>query len=232
MTSAHTASNFGFTNHDIYTPAAYDSPQDRNGQYVDEAITLTFEAGISAAGQQTSFEFYTSLNGDQGANDMLIGTSGADILNGRNGDDVIIGLNGDDNIWGGQGNDHFIFSIGMGQDTINDFVAGAGTDDIIELRGFAGESFEQLVASATHDPQGTTRSSVFRRFAETGRRRYPEFAQRRFYLHNIVGRPARRELCHRRWNVKLIAARTERKIKDCSARDAGSRCPATSVPGG
>ncbi len=143
------ASNFGFANYSVYTPAAFDSPVDLNGAYRDEAITLTFSAGDLAAGGSAQFVFYTSLNGDQGGNDMLVGTGGADAeLNGRGGDDIIIALGGNDSITGGAGNDRFIFSPGSGHDTIVDFTAGAGTDDVIELRGFD-VSFQSLIASAT-----------------------------------------------------------------------------------
>ena len=148
------ASNFGFANYDVYTPTAFDSPIDLNGAYRDEAITLTFQAGGLAAGATAQFVFFTSLNGDQGANDMLVGTNGNDVLNGRGGDDIIIALGGNDTITGGTGNDRFVFSPGSGQDTITDFTAGIGTDDVIELRGF-NLSFEALIATATVDDGDT-----------------------------------------------------------------------------
>ena len=135
----------------FYTPAAFDSPVDLNGAYRDGAITLTFSAGDLAAGSTAQFSFFTSLNGDEGGNDMLIGTGGDDDeLNGRGGDDIIIALDGNDSITGGTGNDRFIFSPGSGHDTVMDFTAGAGTDDVIELRGF-NVSFQSLIASATSE---------------------------------------------------------------------------------
>ncbi|WP_409721255.1 Ig-like domain-containing protein [Pseudorhodoplanes sp.] len=148
------ASNFGFSNYNVYASAAFNNPVDLNGAYVDEAITLTFNAGDLAAGETAQFVFFTSLNGDQGANDMLVGTGGNDVLNGRGGDDIIIALGGNDTITGGTGNDRFIFSPGSGQDTITDFTAGIGTDDVIELRGF-NISFETLIATATVDDGDT-----------------------------------------------------------------------------
>lgn len=151
------ASNYPFSisYRDAYGAEAFDSPYDAGGAYVDGAIMLTFSAGDLAAGESARFEFFTSLNGNQGANDMLIGTGSDDEdLNGRGGDDIIIALGGNDTITGGTGNDRFIFSPGSGEDTITDFTAGIGTDDVIELRGF-NISFEALIATATDDDGDT-----------------------------------------------------------------------------
>lgn len=129
-------SNYGFANYDAYDSALFENPVDRNGTSVDEAITLTFKIDTLAANTTVTKVFYTSLNGSRNANDMTIGTDGADTLNSREGDDILIGLAGDDTLTGGAGNDTFIVSRGSGADTILDFVSGANTDDVIELRGF------------------------------------------------------------------------------------------------
>lgn len=144
------ASNFGFQNHDAYDPRAYDSPHDDNGDDDDEAITLTFSVGDLGAGEHVQLEFYTSLNGNQGGNDMLVGTDEVDSLNGRGGNDIILALRGNDIMTGGAGNDKFVLSLDSGHDTIVDFTPGAGTDDVIELRGYD-VTFESLIADATMD---------------------------------------------------------------------------------
>ena len=76
--------------------------------------------------------FDDSLKGTAAAN-RLEGGAGADTLDGQGGDDVLIGGAGNDRMVGGGGNDRFVFANGVGRDTINDFVAGAGTPDIIDL---------------------------------------------------------------------------------------------------
>ncbi|MEL6380279.1 MAG: calcium-binding protein, partial [Pseudomonadota bacterium] len=73
-----------------------------------------------------------SLIGDDG-NDTLTGGAGADTLN--------AGI-GNDRVRGSLGNDLFVFqepdgsTFGFGNDTIADFVAGAGTDDVIDISTF------------------------------------------------------------------------------------------------
>ncbi|MBX9457753.1 MAG: hypothetical protein KL863_17990 [Rhizobium sp.] len=66
---------------------------------------------------------------------VLVGNKGDNHIRGRGGDDEIAGGRGDDQLWGEAGNDTFIFKIGDGQDTIQDFDAG---DDRIHLEGFEG----------------------------------------------------------------------------------------------
>ena len=83
------------------------------------------------------------LDGGDGA-DVLIGSAGDDVLIGGAGDDVIIGGGGNDVIIGGDGDDI----------EIQDFVAGAGTDDQIDLSG-RGLSFDWLMAHA-HEVDGST----------------------------------------------------------------------------
>jgi Ca2+-binding RTX toxin-like protein len=58
------------------------------------------------------------------------------------------GGDGDDNMWGGEGNDSFIFYDGAGHDTIYDFVAGASSDDLIDLTDHSGANdFGGIVAT-------------------------------------------------------------------------------------
>ena len=73
----------------------------------------------------------TGLFGD----DTISGGDGEDTLNGENGADSLDGGTGDDFLTGGFGNDLFVFSDGHGDDTINDFQAGVGTNDAIDMSG-------------------------------------------------------------------------------------------------
>ncbi|MEM9014786.1 MAG: calcium-binding protein [Pseudomonadota bacterium] len=85
-------------------------------------------------------------------NDSLIGGSGGDQLLGSNGQDTLIGGTGVDTLAGGSGADLFIYAAGDGNDRINDFTAGAGAGDVIDLSGM-GANFNtfQEVLAATSD---------------------------------------------------------------------------------
>ncbi|MFK3781715.1 calcium-binding protein [Agrobacterium sp. NPDC089420] len=66
------------------------------------------------------------------------------------GDDVIEGFsNTGDYLEGGAGDDTFVFKPDFGWDTIGDFVAGAGTDDVLEFRGGVLADFEAVLAAAS-----------------------------------------------------------------------------------
>ncbi len=80
------------------------------------------------------------LNGGDG-DDILIGGAGDDVLDGGDGDDVLIG---------GGGNDTFL----NGETTIQGFVAGAGTEDRIDLRGIAGATDFDWVMAHAQDVDG------------------------------------------------------------------------------
>ena len=74
--------------------------------------------------------------------DRLIGDNGANVLEGGAGDDRLSGLAGDD---------IFRFALGDDNDTITDFSAGAGTDDVINVAGFgaAFDTFAEVMAAAS-----------------------------------------------------------------------------------
>ena len=109
-----------------------------------------------------------------GNNDILLGESGNDRLIGQDGDDLMFGGVGDDKLIGGFGNDiliggtgddemignedddTFVFETGFGNDTVKTFVAGAGTDDVLEFRGFgASLDFATIIAGATQSGNTT-----------------------------------------------------------------------------
>ncbi len=82
-------------------------------------------------GQAATHSFYTSLNGRQGANDLVVGSARAETLDGRGGDDIILGLGGGDTLTGGTGRDTFVFDAPtFGKTSITDFTAGA---DLLEF---------------------------------------------------------------------------------------------------
>jgi Ca2+-binding RTX toxin-like protein len=104
------------------------------------------------------------LYGGRG-DDMLYGGDGNDMLFGDAGDDVLHGGDGNDELTGGQGDDVFVVSDGLmpdnlptggnwtrtyDEDTINDFEAGAGNDQIqVADSWLAGMSEVQTTAIVT-----------------------------------------------------------------------------------
>mgnify|MGYP000157994146 CR=1 FL=1 len=63
---------------------------------------------------------------------------------------IITGNGGNNILTGGAGDDLFVFSDGGGNDTINDFTAGAGTDDAIDMAGVTAlNSFADVQAAAS-----------------------------------------------------------------------------------
>lgn len=141
------ASSDGFYNHDAYLPNVYDTPRDPDGAHIDTGISLNIKFGDLRAGQSATHTFYTSLNGSQGANDLVVGSSGAETLDGRGGDDIILGLGGGDTLTGGTGRDTFVFDAAtFGRTTITDFTAGA---DTLEFDRSVFASAEAVLGRAT-----------------------------------------------------------------------------------
>ena len=78
------------------------------------------------------------------------GRNVSDVIDGSNGADVISGFRGDDTLTGLGGNDAFVYSdTAFGNDTILDFVAGAGTDDFLQFDDSVFANFEAVMAAAT-----------------------------------------------------------------------------------
>lgn len=108
---------------------------------------------------------------DGGADgDGLFGQDGSDALFGREGDDLLVGGEGDDQLDGGAGNDlllggagddFFSFGLDGGQDQIVGFVAGAGTEDVVDLSAFDTiVSFDDVLAIASETGSGAFVSTV------------------------------------------------------------------------
>ncbi|MEP4884870.1 MAG: hypothetical protein ABJ215_00740, partial [Alphaproteobacteria bacterium] len=89
-----------------------------------------------------------SLTGNSSAN-RIEGDAGNDWINGAGGDDVLVGGRGNDWFAGGAGDDLFIFENGDGADAITDFVAGAGTDDILDVSAFGFSDINDLLAASS-----------------------------------------------------------------------------------
>jgi Ca2+-binding RTX toxin-like protein len=111
------------------------------------------------------------LASTHGGNDTLNGGSGDDILYGDSygytpsspgsitgGTDVLNGGAGDDQLWGGPNDDKFVFNVGSGNDTINDFNQGnlavgstATEHDLINVHAYGFSNWTALQAVISDD---------------------------------------------------------------------------------
>lgn len=73
-----------------------------------------------------------TLSGGSG-NDIVEGGEGNDGLDGGTGNDVLTGGRGNDSLNGGEGNDVYVFALGDGQDTINNYDAGQSRQDVLSF---------------------------------------------------------------------------------------------------
>ncbi|MEZ5895360.1 MAG: hypothetical protein R3C51_03080 [Parvularculaceae bacterium] len=91
-----------------------------------------------------------TLLGNEG-DDSLTGGGGGDRLKGDAGDDTLNGRFGADTVSGGAGDDLFEFRQGHGNDVIDDFTAGAASEDVVRLIGFgaAFDSFAEVLAASS-----------------------------------------------------------------------------------
>nr|MBC8240808.1 Ig-like domain-containing protein [Alphaproteobacteria bacterium] len=80
------------------------------------------------------------------ADETVPGGAGNDVIGGGGGDATLIGVGGDD---------LFVFNIGGGDDTVNDFVAGAGSDDALDISDFGFANLASLLA-VTNDAGANT----------------------------------------------------------------------------
>ena len=112
--------------------------------YFSGDLDIDLAAGTAGSESATNFE---NAIGSQGINEIA-GTSGDNEIDGQGGNDTITGGAGNDLLTGGAGDDVFVFSASDGLDTITDFTAGAGSDDIIRLEGSGITDFAGLLASA------------------------------------------------------------------------------------
>lgn len=75
----------------------------------------------------------------------IIGTDFNDVLTGNDFANFFRAGNGNDDLFGGSGDDTLIFDPGFGHDRITDFVAGAGTDDVIRFNQNNFQNFNVVI---------------------------------------------------------------------------------------
>jgi len=124
----------------------------QTGGFFGEADGDTFESIEFVVGSSREDMIF----GDDALN-RINGGDGADILSGRGGNDSLLGGEGDDVLIGGEGNDVFVFETNNGFDIIEDFEAGQGRTDRVDLRPLDDElfdEFEDVQASLTNTTDG------------------------------------------------------------------------------
>jgi Ca2+-binding RTX toxin-like protein len=100
------------------------------------ALGISVDLASGTASGFTSIAGVENIIGGTGA-DTLTGDGGSNKVNGNDGADIIAGGAGNDNLTGGNGNDTFVYAVGAGADTINDFdAAAAGGQDFIDVSAF------------------------------------------------------------------------------------------------
>ncbi|WP_316862479.1 calcium-binding protein [uncultured Cohaesibacter sp.] len=99
-----------------------------------EAVTVDLSDPANNTGEAAG-DSYVDIEVIVGSdyNDTLVANDDWNGLSGGAGDDILNGKGGDDYLYGDAGNDTFVFADGDGNDSIEDFIAGAGTDDVIDL---------------------------------------------------------------------------------------------------
>jgi Ca2+-binding RTX toxin-like protein len=122
----------------------------------DTLISIEAVQGTALADDITGDDNNNTLQGLNG-DDILVGAGGNDNLQGGNGNDTITGGADNDTLNGGAGNDTFIFADGDGSDTIQGFVAGACSDDVIDLTGVSSvHELADVLALASDNGTNTT----------------------------------------------------------------------------
>jgi Ca2+-binding RTX toxin-like protein len=121
-------------------------------------VNVDLVAGIVTGNASVGTDTVSGIARVRGSNfnDVIVGNSADNILEGFNGNDTIEGGGGNDTLTGGAGDDTFVYSEGDGEDTITDFVAGAGTPDRIDLSGLIGAyNLAAVLAVAIQDGNDT-----------------------------------------------------------------------------
>lgn len=117
--------------------------------------TITFDEQFWAAGQNwgiDKIEFSDGVSWGRAEIESaawIRGTGGNDTISGTTSDNTIDGGAGNDTLSGLAGNDTFVFRGNFGNDTITDFTAGAGSNDVVAFGNEVFADFAAVMASAT-----------------------------------------------------------------------------------
>jgi len=127
--------------------------KDGGSVFMDQELWNISDAGV----EQIHFADGTVWSKSDLKIRSLIGGEGDDSIVGFGTDDFIDGGNGGDTLTGGTGTDTFHFSFGgTGHDIITDFLAGAGSADVLEFETGIFADMAAVIASASDDGTDTT----------------------------------------------------------------------------
>ena len=112
-------------------------------------VTVSLTTGLGSGGDAEGDQL-VGIEHVQGSNfeDVLTGDQTKNFLYGLGGNDTFFGLGGDDRFFGGAGNDTFVFGADGGANTVHDFSAGAGSDDVLDISDFSFASLSDVLSSA------------------------------------------------------------------------------------
>ena len=119
--------DLGFVGEDAFTYVI----DDGRGGLAEANVAVVVDSAPNLAVGTTGAD---ALSGGA-LDDVLYGLAGNDTVLGAAGSDRLHGGAGDDTLNGGAGSDTFVFRHGDGVDTVQDFTAGSGSDDVLELVG-------------------------------------------------------------------------------------------------
>ena len=103
------------------------------------AVTVNLATG-SGSGADALGDTYASI-------ESIIGSAYADTLTGDASANTLNGGAGDDTLTGGAGDDLFVFGNFDDDDTVNDFAAGSGAGDILDIQAFNFADFDAVIAA-------------------------------------------------------------------------------------
>jgi Ca2+-binding RTX toxin-like protein len=117
------------------------------------SITSSTQKAYLGGGHYAQGNVYNAYLFDDDSRSYIenaIGGSGGDALTGNATANLLDGAAGSDTMTGGGGDDVFVYQFGGGADIVTDFVAGAATDDAIDLVDFPTvTSFSEAMAYAS-----------------------------------------------------------------------------------
>jgi Ca2+-binding RTX toxin-like protein len=127
--------------------------------YHEAAAAVTVDLFNSSNNTGEAFgDTYLEIEAVKGSDfsDSLFGDNSANWIYGCQGDDTIVGRGGNDTLIGGMGNDLYILADGDGNDRIWDFVAGAGSEDQLDISAFGYADLAAVQAASTVTGNGVT----------------------------------------------------------------------------
>ncbi|MGE5539244.1 MAG: beta strand repeat-containing protein [Gemmatimonas sp.] len=137
--------------------AGIDTAEAASGWAAGLSIDLNVGRIAVTGGGATIVNAMTAVENATGTSfaDVITGNAGANLLRGLGGNDTLNGGLGDDTLGGGTGNDRFVLGAGTGHDVIEDFAAGAGVGDVMDVSAYHLGSFANVLSHASTVSGGT-----------------------------------------------------------------------------